>query len=299
MILELVFDNSGDNISFEVVHNHELIEFFVNHCNNTSNNKFQDVGLADTVGPLLRQRHHAVSSTNEVLEYLLGYKFDEFLNLEDYLDQRILNKQHADWVRSQYQVLNIDALRFSENKNTSRLGEILHSKYPDEIRDVKLSPLMQKLGRIFPYEEVNMTIHRLESAFNNIEYSSTHKWDVFDNPFVDDMYSANDITNLSFAYTYVGRQVYDKFCNFDDALEFNDHYNFAQLEFSFHLSLAKPQTIPYSKEFTEWSKSHNKPMVARNIPIANIPNLSHKLFEYRKMLLRNSTAGNTANLKIK
>jgi hypothetical protein len=65
------------------------------------------------------------------------------------------------------------------------------------------------------------------------------------------------------------------------------------------LSLAKPQTIPYSKEFTEWAKSHSKPMIARNIPIANIPNLSHKLFEYRKMLLRNSTAGNTANLKIK
>jgi hypothetical protein len=299
MILELVFDNSGDSIQFDVVHNHELIEFFVNHCDNTNNNTFKDAGLANIVGPLLRQRHAAVSSTNEVMEHLLGYKFDESLNLEDYLDQRLLNKQHADWVRSQNSVLNIDNLRFSENTNTSRLGEILHSKYPDEIRDIKLAQLMQTLGRIFPYEEVNMTIHRLENAFNSIEYSSENKWDVFTNPFIGTMYSANDITNLSFAYTYVGRQTYDKFCSYDDTLEFDDHYNFEQLECSFHVSLSKPQTIPFSEEFIKWASSHGIPMVAGNIPIANIPNLSHKLFDYRIMLLRNSTAGNTANLRIK
>jgi hypothetical protein len=67
-----------------------------------------------------------------------------------------------------------------------------------------LYKLFKKLGFIFPYEEVNMTVHRLEHFFTkDIEFKAQSKWQVFDNPFQDTMISNNDVVNLSFGYTYV------------------------------------------------------------------------------------------------
>jgi len=42
MKLHLVFQNSGDNLVYNVVHNHALLEFFVEQSNKTNNNQFFD-----------------------------------------------------------------------------------------------------------------------------------------------------------------------------------------------------------------------------------------------------------------
>ena len=155
---------------------------------------------------------------------------------------------------------------------------------------------MEKLGYLYPYEEVNMGVHNLEWLFDNLEFSSDDKWKVFDNPFRKTMISNNDIVNFSFGYTYVGRQYYNKFEFFDDELTYQDHYNYETLEYSFQLNLKKPQTIPYSKEFLEWAKKTNAELITAQIPIANIDNLSGKLFDYRKILYRNSRDNNQATI---
>ena len=158
---------------------------------------------------------------------------------------------------------------------------------------------MEKLGYIFPYEEVNMAVHRLENSFvkSNLEFSSDDKWEVFENPFRKSTISNNDIVNFSFGYTYVGRQYYNKFEYFDDELKCKDHYNYETLESSFQLSLQKPQTIPYSKEFVEWANKTGAEMITTQIPIANIDDLTDKLFDYRKILHRNSQADNKVTIK--
>jgi hypothetical protein len=170
--------------------------------------------------------------------------------------------------------------------------------YPDEIRQIKTAEAMEKLGYLYPYEEVNTGVHRLKSLFNqnNLEFSSKYKWKVFDNPFKENMISNNDIVNFSFGYTYVGRQYYNKFEYFDDKLNYKDHYNYETLEYSFQLNLKKPQTIPYSKEFLEWAQQNNAKLITTQIPIANIDDLSNKLFDYRKLLYRNSQANNQATI---
>lgn len=298
MKLNLIFENSGDTLTYNVVHNYELLEFFIEKCNQTNNNNFQNFSeLARQVDKHLMEIHWALSKINEVLPKLIGRSFKENNYLLDYLNQNFLNNQHCEWVFSQNEIVNIDSLRHSSDFVTAKLGAILHEKYPDEIRDVVLAPALEKLGYLFPYTEVNLTVHRLETLFNRLEYSSANKWDIFENP-IKNFYSANDICNFSFSYTYVGRQYYDKFKVFDDDLVYGDHYNYETLEFSFFLNLEKPQTIPFSTEFLNWCNKNNVPPITSQIPIANIENISEKLFDYRKILYTNAKNKNPIKLEI-
>lgn len=299
MKFQLVFENTGDFIPFEVVHNEQLMQYFVEKSNIESQNFFSnDRKLASEIEPKITHLHWAISKSNEVMYSLTNTLFEQKNNLDDYLDQNFLNKLHCDWVFSQKHTVNIDDFRYSANSNTARLGNILHEKYPDEIRQIRLAEVLAMLGYIYPYEEVNLGVHGLENSFdiNNLEFSAEKKWEVFPNPFIDTIESNNDIVNFSFGYTYVGRQYYDKFINFDDNLVYKDHYNYESLEFSFHLNLSKPQTIPYSKEFLDWSDKQNVKLITTQIPIGNIPDLATNLFEYRKILYRNSRDNNRASI---
>jgi hypothetical protein len=297
MKFSLVFDKSGDTLPFEVKYNHELFEFFVEQTNKKMQNSFtNDQELYRTLDKKITHLHWAVSKTNEVLNNLTGGSFKQHIDLENYLDQKFLNELHSDWVFSHRHDINIDKLRFSNNINQARLGGMLHELYPDEIREIKLAEAMEKIGYIFPFQEINLEVHRLENSFTRLEFKADDKWSVFDNPFLDTMISNNDIVNFSFGYTYVGRQYYNKFKHFDFNLECPDHYNYETLEFAFQLNLSAPETIPFSKEATEWANSQNIKLVAEQLPIANIIDLESKLFDYRKMLYRNSRDNNRAQI---
>jgi hypothetical protein len=297
MKFSLVFDKSGDTLPFEVKYNHELFEFFVDQTNKHSQNAFtNNQELYKDLDKKITHLHWAVSKTNEVLYDLIGESFTQHTDLENYLNQPFLNKLHSDWVFSQCHDINIDNLRFSINTSQAHLGNMLHELYPDEIRLIKTAPAMEKLGYIYPYQEVNMGVHRLENSFTDMEFKADDKWAVFDNPFLDTMVSNNDIVNFSFGYTYVGRQYYNKFKHFDSNLECPDHYNYETLEFAFQLNLLRPETIPFSKEAMHWANNQNIKIVAEQIPIANIVDLEPKLFEYRKMLYRNSRDNNRAKI---
>ena len=297
MKFSLVFDNSGDTLPFEVKYNHDMIEFFIDQTNKKSQNQFSnDQTLSKDLDQKLRDLHWAISKTNEVLYDLTGQSFDQHTDLENYLDQTFLNKEHSDWVFSHYHDINIDTLRFSSNMHQSKIGSILHELYPDEIRVVNTAPALEKLGYLFPFREVNLGIHRLETSFNLLEFKADGKWDVFKNPYQDTMITNNDVVNFSFGYTYVGRQYYNKFKFFDTGLKCPDHYNYENLEFAFQLNLSMPETIPFSPEATQWADKMGIRLVAEQIPIANVVDIENKLFDYRKILYRNSRDNNRARI---
>jgi hypothetical protein len=299
MKFSLVFDNSGDTLPFEVKYNHDLFVFFVEKANSAGQNSFSNHQyLFKQVEPKLTHIQWALSKTNEVLYDLIRISFKQQDTLGQYLDQDFLNMTHCDWVKSQECVVDIDKLRHSSSHNEARLGSILHEMYPDEIRKVKIAQIMDKLGYLYPYEEVNVAVHSLESQFNkfNLEFKADQKWDVFDNPYVDRMISNNDVVNFSFGYTYVGRQYYNKFVNFDNELRYSDHYNYEQLEYAFQLNLAKPQTVPFSVEFIEWAQRLGLKQVTDQIPIANLVDIDNNVSEYRKILYRNSRNNNRARI---
>lgn len=300
MKFSIVFENSGDEIPFRIVYNQDLITWYIEKANQENSNKFyNNDGLDRDVDQRLNDINFAVCKTNEIFWLLCGENFPQNNDLEQYLDQKFLNKQHELWVKSQHKVVDIDALRFSQNINKAKLGAKLHDLYPDDIRQVRMAPVMEKLGFIYPYQEVNMTVHRLENIFsNNREYSSINKWaDLgFENPFIESMTSNLDRVNFSFGYTYVGRQYYDKWLNWDTDLECSDHYNYELLEWSFNLNLGRPQTHEWSSEFIQWTKKTNAKPISTQLPIANIINLENNLTTYRKMLYRNAKQQNAATL---
>ena len=299
MKFSMVFDNSGDEIPFKVVYNHELFEFFIDKVQKNKQNSFtDDKKLYKLVDKKITHLHWAISKTNEVIYDLIGKNFDQHTNLQNYLDQYFLNKTHSDWVFSHDNKVDIDELRYSANVDRAILGNKLHELYPDNVRKIDTAPAMEKLGYIYPFREINMGIHRLENSFSDIEFKSDLKWEVFENPFLDTMVSNNDSVNFSFGYTYVGRQYYNKFKFFDTDLEHPDHYNFEKLEYAFQMNLRQPETIPFSKEFVNWTQSKNIKCISEQIPIANISNLGNNIFEYRKILFRNSRDNNRAVLKI-
>lgn len=300
MKFSLVFDKSGDSIDFDVVYNSDLLEFFIekaNECN--SNAFFDDCSISKNVNRLLNELHNSLTLTNSVMSRLINFSFPESHNRLDYLDQSFLNKQHELWVLSQRQEVDIDQLRFSKDKLVSELGWKLHDLYPDEIRRIKLAPAMIKLGYIFPYEEVNLTVHRLENFFaQDHEFKSDLKWQVFDNPLRNSMISNNDIVNFKFGYTYVGRQYYNKWKFFDSDLTCVDHYNYEDLEFAFQLNLDRPETIPYSKEFLTWCNLRKVKPITTQIPIANVIDLEKNLKYYRTILYKNSLEASRVSIKI-
>jgi hypothetical protein len=299
MKFSLVFDNTGDALPFEVKYNHKLFEFFVNETNTKLQNSFSnDRTLFKNTDQKITNLHWALSKTNEILYDLIDLSLPQHTNLEHYLDQKFLNKTHSDWVFSHKHSIDIDKLRSSDNLSKARIGNILHELYPDDIRVIDLAPALEKLGYIYPFREINMGVHRLESSFSNtnLEFKADGKWNVFKNPYIDEMVSNNDNVNFSFGYTYVGRQYYNKFRNFDTDLECPDHYNYETLEFAFQLNLEMPETIPYSKEAVAWAAKQNIDLVSEQIPIANIVDLEKNLSEYRKILYRNSRDNNPAKI---
>ena len=131
-----------------------------------------------------------------------------------------------------------------------------------------------------------------------IEFKSDAKWNIIDNPFKDTFISNNDIVNFSFGYTFVGRQYYDKWHNWDTNLLNNDHYNYETLEWAFQVNLDRPQTIPYSREFLQWCQDKNVPAITEQIPVANIVNLEDNLHNYRRILYKNAKQNNQCFLEI-
>lgn len=299
MKFSIVFDNTNDSIPFEVVENHQLFEFFVDQANRNNHNAFfNNQRLSKQVDRCFKELHWALSTTNEVLYDLVGLHFREQLDLGNYLDQSLLNKIHEEWVFSQQKTVRVHDLRFSSNPSVAKLGNKLHDSYPDNIEVQAIAPVLEKLGYLFPYEEVNLGVHRLEVLYNPtmLEYSSLAKWEVFDNPYIDSTVTNNNIVNFGFSYTYVGRQTHNKFERFDLDIECKDHYNFETLEYSFNLNLKPPETIPFSPEFLNWCKRHGIKPATSQVPIANIVGLDKNLFEYRKIIYHNSRDNNSAKI---
>jgi hypothetical protein len=300
MKFDLIFVDSGDCLPFECVYNTDLLRYFVDVCNERTSNHFSDCGrISKNVSTLLNDLHNAVTLTNTTLGSLGIKSFPECNDRRDYLAQSFLNRQHEQWVNSQRLQIDIEQLRHHQQPHIGGTGWRIHDLVPDDIQQLPLAEIMAKMGMIWPYEEVNMTVHRLESFFsNNMEFQSQQKWNVFDNPFFENFVSNNDRVNFSFAYTYVGRQYYDKWKNFDTELACLDHYNYETLEFAFQINLARPETIAYSPEFLSWCADNQVRPITTQIPIGNVIDLEKNLTHYRQMLYNNSAADNRASLHI-
>lgn len=301
MKFNLVFEKTGDFIPIEVIKNHNFFEFYVDTVVKNSDNLFEScdfntLKIENEVNHLFDQ----IKKINSILKNLPGsVLLEEPDNFTRKIDQDFLNKNHAIWVKNEFISYNINDLKSSSKLETKKIGEFLYSCCPDGIQTITTGEIFSKYNLLHNFQEINMGIHRTEALFfKNYEYSSLYKWKVFENRFINEIETSNGITNFNIAHTYVGRQSYDKFSHFDTDLKYKDFYNFEKIEYSFNFNLCKPETIPFSKEFLDWSKKHNQKPKGYQIPIGNVVDLESNLTKYRTVLYNNAKSKNKVSIEI-
>jgi len=286
MEFSLVFKRSGDVLPFTAV-NPNLVEYYIQEVNSASINDFAKIGSSiDTITTLLNNLQDTILGINEYIHLYRGKKLDVY-QIEEYLDQALLNKYHADWALSHEVILNIDAMRKHTDPAVRAEFDKVHELYPDEIRDVSLSGLLQQRGKLKLYEKINTDIHALEASFKGIilEGNKSEYYSVA-NKFGDSVMS-NDICNLKVSFHVKGRTLYNKFAFYDMDLEYPDENNHDTQSSRIELNLSQPQTIPLSKEYIAWCESRNRVPTGDYLNLGNLTNIWDNITNYRQIVYRN------------
>jgi len=283
MQVKLAFNNSGDELLFDAV-NYEVIEYYVDCLNE---HKLNDFTLLQPAGQLINSGinnlHNAIVDANTYIRNITFKEVGSYTDIE-YLDQRVLNKLHADWVQSQSCVVNVQHNRLHSSADIRELAEQLHHLLPDgDI--VTLGTALHKLNLSNDYNRINLSVHALEEMFNNIKYK-TNSWIEFPNPFPKSILT-NDISNLRLSFNHLGRTLYNKFRVFDNTLEFNDENTYDQLLGFVSIHLQQPQTIPLSKEYIQWCSNNKVEPSGDFLNVGNLPDINNRVSEYRQLVFRN------------
>jgi hypothetical protein len=292
----LVFEPTGDSIPFKTINTQssDVLCYYVDYLNSHSLNRFVS-GQGNTIDQLIKKLHSTIVDCNGFIYELLDRYIDTY-DRDCYLNQKILNKIHADWVNSQSVAYNISEKR--KKYNYSKQAEYIHYLFPDDNPAPSLGMIIDKLGVESTYSSINQLVHKLETRLANFNFSTADSpWVEFTNPFGKQILT-NDISNFTLAFHHLGRPLYNKFISFDHELEFDDENSYNELLGFIDIKLVPPQTIPLSKEYIAWCNSHNKIPSGEYLNIANIPDLSDRLTDFRTILFKNSLQNNASSIQL-
>jgi hypothetical protein len=297
MNFSIVFENTGDSLPFETCSSEvaEVLLYYVDNLNNKNLNKFIIPSAGKKIQTAILALDSSLHETNKWIYEILDSYIETYVDSE-YLDQRILNKLHCNWVNSQTVLYDIQAKR---KKYKSAQTELINNLYPDEISITSVGTLVnEKLGYKKLYDSINLNIHRLEEIFQNIRGQvADQDWVEFDNPFSKTLLT-NNIGNFSLSFYHPGRTLYNKFEYFDMDLVWDDENSYDQLLGYVTINLSNPQTVPLSKEYVDWCVVHNKIPSGDNFNIGNIKNLVNRLTDYRKIIFQNTLQNNTFSIQL-
>jgi hypothetical protein len=294
MSYSLVFNNSGDVITFDPV-NQEVLDFYIDQLTHQSLNNFSPVN--QYLGKLILNEVDAIKlSIQQVNEWLFDLADTQFevYDPEGYLDQRVLNHIHAQWV--QIQLMPYDIQKKRKQFNYTGIAEQIHDMFPDDIQMPPMGVVIDKIGKKNIFNSLNVPhVHKIETMFD-IKYQTSITWTkIADNHFSKKILN-NNISNLSISFNHLGRTLYNKFINFDHALECNDENSFNELLGYVTLNLRPSETIGYSNEYLTWCKSHNKEPIGDFLNIGNVPDLYENLTKYRIIIFKNLLEGNSFSI---
>ena len=274
----LQFNKSTDILPFVANNNSDILVYYVNELNLKNKNEFGTKKVFINPADIC----DLTNEINEYFEYYTDCKFNVYKNYE-YFDQNVLNKLHADWVSESYNTAKVDV----KNKG-------LLEYFSDDNLYPPWNNVLSKINKMDHYNSLNTTIHRIESQFNTVRYDVGH-WLQMDNPFPKNR-CTNDACNFRLAFNHLGRTLYNKFITLDDKLEFNDENTYNELLGFVDISLFRPQTIPLSKEYSNWCKKLNRQPCGDFLNIGNLVDYKNRLTEYRQIVYNNRN--NSFKIKI-
>lgn len=250
MLIKLVFNNSGDDLTFRAL-NYEVVEYFIDCLNKANINRFKPTNKDFAILELIEQ-------LDAVVQYIAPL-FERFYEMPKssgygYLNQRLLNQLHWCFVK------------FSQLCN-------LYDLYQDT--DVK-----NKLNAL------NDLIHRVESQFVYFGFR-TEETVYFEHDFDKTKIFSNSPANLLMSYNYLGRSLFTKFINFDITNEFDDENSYNELVTRLNFNLNTVQTLDFSPEYLAWCKKLNKQPLGEYLNLGIIDDLPNKIHIYREITTRN------------
>jgi hypothetical protein len=293
----IIFESTGDCIPFETISQHtaDVLVHYVDQLQKSDLNRF---GVIGDFGKKCQQNLQGLDNTLKKCNEFIYELLDEYLetaDLENYLDQKLLNKLHADWVHSQNKVYDIDKKR---QLYQSVQSEQIHNMFPDELRFPIVATILDKIKCTDVYNKINLYVHSIENSFNQITCQALGTpWFETPNLFDKDLIT-NNHANFALSFNHLGRTLYDKFTSYDSELQFKDENNYDQLLGFVDIKLIRPQTIPFSKEFDAWAKSNQKKPIGQFFNIGNIVDLEKNLFDYRKVIYRNTLQQHAFSIKL-
>ncbi len=297
MDFSIVFNVSGDSIPFCTVNSKsaDLLCFYVEELNSRNLNSFSSFdGVGVTVQQEIKKLHTCIEQCNTFVYELL----DDYIHTyseEQYLDQKILNKIHADWVYLQTKEYDIQLKR---QKYKSEQSQQIHDMFSDDITVVPVGTLIDKLGFKSTYDNLNKNLHRLECCFNSFKFKVRDlDWFQINNPF-DKSLTSNNISNFTLCFNHLGRTLYNKFVNHDIDLDADDENTYNELLGFVEIKLVPAQTIALSDEYVTWARNHNRTPTGDFLNIGNIPNLAERLTKCRQIIYQNTLQNQTFSIQL-
>jgi hypothetical protein len=103
----LVFESTGDSIPFKTINTQsaDVLCYYVDYLNSHSLNRFVS-NQGNDISQLIEKLNSTIADCNKFMYELLDRYIDTY-DRECYLNQKTLNKIHADWVNSQSVIYNI------------------------------------------------------------------------------------------------------------------------------------------------------------------------------------------------
>ena len=295
MHFSIVFKNTGDSIPFTSIYP-DVVEYYVDYLDkNNLNNFLIDENSGLKIQQAITDLKNTTIGINQWIDKLIDRSIPIFTD-EEYLNQHNLNQLHADWANSQYMVYNVQQKRNQYPGNT--IVEEVHDLFPDNIQFPTIGTVLSNLKLSSEYNELNLKVHNLEIQFNDLKFKiAGHSWVQFNNPF-DKRILTNNLANLRLSFHHLGRTLYNKYQTFDTDLQYNDENSYNELLGYVSLHLVPPQTIPLSKEYTDWCVAHNKIPSGDYLNIGNIPDLKKHLKDYRLVVFRNLLQYNSFSINL-
>jgi hypothetical protein len=293
MNFSIVFQPSGDSIPFVTINSQaaDVLTYYVDNLNNRSLNKFSSL-CGSEIQKNIDVLHQTIVDCNKFVYELLDQHIDTCKS-DGYLEQKNLNRLHADWVRSQKMPYNIAEKR---RHYQSSQAEQIHDMFPDSIPEPQIGEVILRLGVGELYGKINHALHSLESSLSIMKFS-TSEWIEIENIFSKSLLTG-DVCNFSLNFNHLGRTLYNKFINFDHDLEFDDENSFNELLGFVEIKLVPPQTKPLSNEYVAWCQQHNRTPIGDHLNIGDIINLNENLTKYRKIIFKNTLKKNTFSIQL-
>lgn len=251
MLLKLVWENTGDEITF-IPTFPDLLDYYVNELDQQNSNKFfcKESKFDQTAVEELQR----CLATTQSLSTKIPMGIDDWLG--DVYDQDYLNKLHRQWVKT-------------------------------GIRYPKLPNLLRSIGnKDVDFRNINENIHLIEKSFNCEFINYKDNPYQIENIFGKKILSF-DTANLMLGFDNLGRSSWSKFINWDDNTADTDTNDFKCLSGRIELNLNRPLKIDPSIDYVNWCQMHDVPVVGHRIGLGNIVDLGRDLLKIRKILVRN------------